>query len=241
MLAIQHGMEIRVAAYNWDCPHCNRAVTITERRETSSRHLLVIPNAFGSKALVSHFIVCPNPECEKFTLFVSIHEAGHSGGEWLTGDEIKEWRLFPEGAAKPFPDYIPEVIRNDYQEACLISSDSPKASATLARRCLQGIIRDYWKVSPGRLVDEIDQIKDKTDSVTWNAIDAVRKIGNIGAHMEKDINVIVDVDPDEAELLISLVETLLTEWYVGTYEREQRMRAVVDAAASKKPPTAPIP
>ena len=31
----------------------------------------------------------------------------------------------------------------------------------------------------------------------WQAIDAVRSIGNIGAHMEKDINLIVDVDPEE--------------------------------------------
>jgi len=38
------------------------------------------------------------------------------------------------------------------------------------------------------------------DPLTWEAIDAVRKLGNIGAHMEKDINVIVDVDPEEAEL-----------------------------------------
>ena len=37
---------------------------------------------------------------------------------------------------------------------------------------------------------------------------AVRKVGNIGAHMEKDINVIVDVDPDEAQHLIGLITFL---------------------------------
>ena len=68
---------------------------------------------------------------------------------------------------------------------------SPKASATLARRALQGMIRDYWKVSKGRLIDEIDAIKEKVDPITWKAIDAIRRIGNIGAHMEKDINVII--------------------------------------------------
>lgn len=36
----------------------------------------------------------------------------------------------------------------------------------------------------------------------------VREIGNIGAHMEADINVIIDVDPDEAQILIDLVELL---------------------------------
>ncbi|WP_372445280.1 hypothetical protein [Clostridium estertheticum] len=44
------------------------------------------------------------------------------------------------------------------------------------------------------------------DPLTWEAIDAVRTIGNIGAHMEKDINQIVDVESSEAALLI---ETLI--------------------------------
>ena len=62
----------------------------------------------------------------------------------------------------------------------------------------------------------------------------LRKLGNIGAHMEKDINLIVDVDPQEAELLIGLIETLLKEWYVVREERRARMGALVAAASSKK-------
>jgi hypothetical protein len=46
------------------------------------------------------------------------------------------------------------------------------------------VIRDFWSVKAGRLVDEIDAIKGNLDSVTWDAIQAVRKMGNIGAHME---------------------------------------------------------
>ncbi|HYM87853.1 MAG TPA: DUF4145 domain-containing protein, partial [Nitrospiraceae bacterium] len=100
---------------------------------------------------------------------------------------------------------------------------STKPAAAQSRRCLQGILRDFWRVNPGRLVDEIEQIKGMVDPVTWGAIEAVRKIGNIGAHMEKDINLIVDVDPNEADLLVGLVETLLREWYVGREERKKRM------------------
>ena len=65
-----------------------------------------------------------------------------------------------------------------------------------------------------RLIDEIEAIEDKVDPLTWKAIDAVRSVGNIGAHMEKDINVIVDVDPDEAAQLISLIEILIKDWYI---------------------------
>jgi hypothetical protein len=129
---------------------------------------------------------------------------------------------------------VPQAIREDYGEACLIRDLSPKASATLSRRCLQGILRDFWKANPGRLADEIQEVKDRIDPVTWDAIQAVRKLGNIGAHMEKDINLIVDVDSEEAALLIGLVETLLKEWYVAREERKVRMAAVIAAAASKK-------
>ncbi|MGB5137647.1 MAG: DUF4145 domain-containing protein, partial [Candidatus Zixiibacteriota bacterium] len=97
------------------------------------------------------------------------------------------------------------------------------------------MIRDSWGVTKSRLVDEIDTLRDKVDVVSWNAIDAVRNLGNIGAHMERDINVVVDVDPNEAALLIDLIETLLTEWYVNPYERNIRMSKLIDSAAAKKP------
>ena len=134
---------------------------------------------------------------------------------------------------KILPDYVPAVIVADYKEACLIAELSPKASATLSRRCLQGMIRDFWSVSKGRLADEIDAIKDKIDELAWKAIDGLRKMGNIGAHMEKDINVIVDVDPNEAKLLIGLIETLVDDWYVTRHERQLRMEKLVDAVTDK--------
>ena len=60
------------------------------------------------------------------------------------------------------------------------------------------MVRDFWRVKPGRLFDEINAIQEKLDADLWEAIDGLRKIGNIGAHMESDVNLIVDVEPDEA-------------------------------------------
>ena len=142
--------------------------------------------------------------------------------------------LIPASSAKVFPDYVPQPIRDDYVEACAIRDLSPKASATLSRRCLQGMIRDFWKIAKARLVDEIDAIKDKVDALTWEAIDAVRQVGNIGAHMEKDINVIVDVDPDEAQHLIGLIELLMKDWYVTRHQREERLKAIVQLKDAKE-------
>jgi hypothetical protein len=57
--------------------------------------------------------------------------------------------------------------------------------------------------------------------------------------MEKDINVIVDVDPSEAKMLISLIEILMKDWYVAREERKNRLsgiKAVADAKELEKEP-----
>lgn len=227
--------------YNWECPHCDRAVTITGNRHSEYAHTLRTITSSGYPVLRSFFVVCPNPDCEKFTLTAALHDAYMDrNGVFSLGEKKKDWNLVPSGNAKVFPEYIPEAIRDDYGEACLIRDLSPKASATLSRRCLQGILRDFWEVKPGKLVNEIQEIKDTVDPLTWDAIDAVRKIGNIGAHMENDINIIVDVDPGEANMLIKLVETLLREWYVNRHEREVRMAAVKATAQGKQEARKPM-
>lgn len=180
-------------------------------------------------------IVCPNAECEEFTVKADLKRAGTSDHVryFATGDPIAEWQLRPQSQAKPFPSYIPEPIRADYEEACAIAHLSPKASATLARRCLQGMFGDFWGVRRGNLAKEIEALEEKVDPTTWGAIDAVRSIGNIGAHMEKDINLIIDVEPEEATMLIELIEQLFTEWYVHKHERSLRMQKIVATAAEK--------
>jgi hypothetical protein len=150
-----------------------------------------------------------------------------------TGSFIQKWNLIPASKAKVFPSYVPQPILDDYKEACVIHDLSPKASATLSRRCLQGMIRGFWGISKSRLIDEIEAIKDKVDPLTWKAIDAVRGIGNIGAHMEKDINLIIDVEPNEASQLINLIEILIRDWYINRYEREKSLQSVVELGKAK--------
>ena len=108
------------------------------------------------------------------------------------------------------------------------------------------MIRDFCGIQKGTLNDEIRELKKLVDEdkapkgVSDNsveAIDAVRKIGNIGAHMEKDINLIIDVDPDEAQTLIELIETLFEDWYVARDTREKRfakLSAIAEAKADQK-------
>jgi len=96
------------------------------------------------------------------------------------------------------------------------------------------MIQDFWKIKNGTLKQQIEAIEGKVDSSDWEAIDAVRKIGNIGAHMEKDVNLIVDVEPDEAKLLIDLIETLFEDWYVVREEKAARNKSLKELAEKKE-------
>ena len=224
-------------SFKWVCPFCDKAAIITE--DSCHEGLACFLKTIGeSKIAVCRVIECPNPNCNQFTFSVVLHKDKYPKTNVVArdrvGDVIKKWNLIPESKAKSFPGYIPKAITEDYEEACLIKDLSPKASATLSRRCLQGMIRDFWAVKKNRLIDEIEAIKDKVESLTWKAIDSVRKVGNIGAHMEKDINLIIEVDPNEADLLISLIETLINDWYINRHEREEKLKEIAELGKQKE-------
>lgn len=83
------------------------------------------------------------------------------------------------------------------------------------------MIRNFWGVKSGNLAGEIDSIKDKIPADQYRVLNGVRRLGNIGAHMEKDVNLIVDIDPGEAQKLIKLLELLFKDWYIARHDREE--------------------
>jgi len=52
--------------------------------------------------------------------------------------------------------------------------------------------------------------------------------------MEKDINLIIEIDADEAQMLTELIETLFEEWYVARAVREKRFEGIKALGAAKK-------
>lgn len=223
--------------FKWICPFCNQGAIITD--DNYHIEFVLFSNIVGENKIVGCKIIeCPNPDCGQFKFTIALYKDRYPGTSGMPGrrlgDTIKKWDLIPVSKAKSFPDYIPKPILEDYEEACLIKDLSPKASATLSRRCLQGMIRDFWRVKKDRLIDEIEAIKDKVETETWEAINSVREVGNIGAHMEKDINLIIDVDPNEAELLINLIEILIKDWYITKHDRQEKLKALQELGRQKK-------
>ena len=222
-------------AFHWTCPFCHHK-SILQPDDIHREVHQWDTRKYGKVNLHSSYRQCPNKDCNEVEVIAALENSKISHDHKSLGR--RQWPLRPSSKAKPWPAYIPQPLIADYDEACEIELLSPKASATLSRRCLQGMIRDFWRIKKARLVDEVDALEEKVDAQTWDAIDGLRKIGNIGAHMEKDINVIVDVDPDEARLLRELVETLFEDWYVARYLRDQRMQKIKAAAEAKTKPAA---
>lgn len=214
------------------CPYCGMIMSINGEThstqnpsfESSSGVAYVSGQIkYKTSALAIDFYRCPN--CGEHTIFAS--------GK---GTSIKDVNVIvrPRSMAKQFPNYIPTQIKEDYEEACSILFLSPKASATLSRRCLQGMIHDYWGITKSRLIDEISALQDKIQPDLWKAIDGLRQLGNIGAHMEKDVDLIIDIDPGEAEKLIKLIELLIKEWYINREERKNLFGDILQINAEKQ-------
>ncbi|MBT3808397.1 MAG: DUF4145 domain-containing protein [Rhodospirillaceae bacterium] len=230
-------------AINWTCPYCDHKIILQDDDIHSEEVHLPFHGkrlADGSKRVRVTSLACPNEQCRQLALTVHLlRPSGPMQRPWQNMKVDQLWQLMPESLAKPQPNYIPGELVADYSEACRIVELSPKASATLSRRCLQGMIRDFWGVADKpNLFQEIEAIKDKVDAESWEAIDAVRHVGNIGAHMQRDINLIIPVEPEEAELLIQLIETLFGEWYVAKHQRSERMAALKELGEAKNPKNA---
>lgn len=135
--------------FQWECPFCrNKQIATKENAHNHFQHLAVGKTNQGAVGLLTRAIRCQNDACNELYLVVELRvsllsDFGYTFGRLVTA----KWALCPESLAKPQPEYIPAPLREDYYEACLIRDKSPKASATLARRCLQGMIRDFCGIT----------------------------------------------------------------------------------------------
>lgn len=215
---------------SYHCPFCNHVcfdngeITQTYYPSHGSADLCgMSPDDAKKNAVTLEISLCPS--CGKSSLHIA---------PYWKNEEMHFSFSYPPANTVSLPDYIPMAIRNDYLEATAIVDLSPKASATLARRCLQGMIHDFWSIKEKNLNAEITALCGKVPDSQWKAMDGLRKIGNIGAHMEKDVELIIDVDPEEAEKLIKLIELLLQKWYVARHDEEELLADITAMADEKE-------
>lgn len=230
---------------SWECPHCGTTATLQSVDVKRGSSTAIIHTAKDDEGIyLSWFAIkCPSKTCGKFVLDLDAHfgrigKYSHGGRT----DSVEADRTRPVGVGRfrfeprvgtPLSAHAPKAVVEDYTEACLIKDLSPKAAATLCRRALQGMIRDFWGVSKRTLAEELASIEPQCDEALFKAMTGLRSIGNIGAHPERNIDLIIDVEEGEVEALLGLLHILDREWYVARAARADRLAAVVALGASK--------
>jgi len=150
---------------------------------------------------------CICPSCERVIIKINNQFSGY-------------WELVrPRGISRsPLPSEIPSEFTEDYKEACLVFTDSPKASAALSRRCLQNLLREKASATKRDLVDQIQEVLDSKSLPSYLAesLDAIRNIGNFAVHPNKSKSTgeIVDIEPGEAEWNLDVLEGLFDFYFV---------------------------
>jgi hypothetical protein len=164
---------------------------------------------------------CPNPVCHRIIVYLVSGVPTYGADRRLNGvtEVTKRILVYPKGSNRPpVPPQVPQNFADDYIEACVVLPDSPKASAALSRRCLQSVLRDVAKVTPGNLANEIQQVIDSMNlpSHLTEALDMVREVGNFAAHPTKSQKTgeIIPVEPQEAEWNLDVLEALFDFYFV---------------------------
>lgn len=207
------------------CPHCLKEFTETAKASAIAK------DPDGKWQI--RWTKCTHKECQRVILDLvqTVDDSVHSV---LRVHPLHERR-------PPVPDHVPPQIRSDYLEACRVLPFSEKASAALARRCLESLLREEAKVRPGKLFEEIGAVirSGQLPSHLAEDLDAIREIGNLAAHPVKNERTgeIIEVEPHEAEWLLSVLEGLF-DWYFVQAPRRQSLREKLGqklAAAGRAP------
>lgn len=166
---------------------------------------------FHGKRVSYSVLECASEACEKESLRLTYTDEKYN---------IVAMRIVPKSSAKHF-EHIPPHIKQDYDEACLILEDSPNASATLARRCLDSMISDFHGIKERDLYAAIQKLKKLSEpEEICKALDGLRSLGNLGAHGDSD-HLLSDVTRSEAEHLTRLLELLFRRWYIARAEEKK--------------------
>lgn len=224
------------------CPYCQTA--FVEERETV-RESTCPKQDDSNDGYTVRMIFCP--QCIRLIVVLQegTYQAFHEF-DYLRDERI--WDIKNEAIIYPplsyryqIPEEVPPLYHSDFREADMLLDISPNASAALSRRCLQSILNNHFEIKKEDLFKEIQEYLDtiRPPSQIANLIDAIRHIGNMSAHAWKNrvTDEIIDVEPEEAELSLSVLHQMFDFHFV----QPQRVGKVIEQinakrqAAGKKP------
>lgn len=211
------------------CNHCGIAF---------SESVHIIGSAFETNRLWSYeFEQYDCPECTRSNIYLVTR---YSTSIMNTGDEIGRRLVLPATAnSQTLPLDIPERFRQDFSEASQVLDISPKASAALSRRLLEGILVENGAPASKNLFEQIEYaVSNGIPSYISNELDYIRQIGKFAAHAKSDraTGEIIDVEKEEAEAMLSIIDLLCDHYYVmpeKAKRRHQQLEEKLEASKAK--------
>ncbi|TCL65307.1 hypothetical protein EDC14_101755 [Hydrogenispora ethanolica] len=211
--------------FKWHCPYCNCFGVVTETNFYQTQTTLDKGQDGPPRIITMEFVICPNPECRRFTFKVTMYlSKGRNEGE--PENREFQWTLLPLSGCEQYFEGVPALILADYQEAVRILTLSPRSAALLARKCLQNILADFFKIAKplGKAFPIV--LKSRLDPVIAAGITArFQKEGRrLEEFIKQGLSLASAVKPEEVRELIWLVEILLRETYVSKYEKLKQVQ-----------------
>ncbi len=202
----------------YECPLCNSIMPVTN----ATRSAFFI--SFDSAAKYTHIKQSFNcsepfiavslfkcPKCKKLSIYAM--------GKNAYLDNLTT-NIYPQIHHKRYPNYIPDPIREYYEQAFTVLASSHKAAYAMLRMCLQEMIHDFWQIQGDSLAQEVSMLERHISANQWKSVERVKKCGNIEAQLKEDARVILDNNPSEAKHLLKLVELFIECWYVERHKSE---------------------
>jgi hypothetical protein len=195
------------------CPHCGVTIELTAP-------FAGYPAGSFMRPAVKRLVTVSNggcPACGEPIVFAHEQELVDIAQGSRAGALLATRYIWPTSTPpRSVPAEVPLSIRRDYTEAAAVISLSEEASAALSRRCLQLLLRESAGTKSKDLADQIDEVLPSLPGYLQQQLDAVRNIGNFGAHPQKSKSTggIVEVEAGEAEWNLDVLDLLFDFYYV---------------------------
>ena len=214
------------------CPHCGTVVvyaTTSNYTVDLERHHDELGDLHGGVSL--HWGRCP--ACSRIVIDIVSWQGQHE----FVGAVERVHPVLPMPV--PPPVEVPPEIGAEYIEAARLRTISPRASAALARRCLQLALHDHG-FRARSLEQEIEKAEQagKCSTVLAEKLHMVRMVGNYAAHgTPDDSGGFLTVEPGELEALFGALDEFFDVFYVKPARHEAHKEALNrKLVAAGKPP-----
>ncbi|SFK59431.1 protein of unknown function [Methylocapsa palsarum] len=164
------------------------------------------------------------PKCNEVTIEIT---------RVLGGTPLEDWRqVHPIGSSRgPVSKKVPANIVKDYDEACSVLTISARASAALARSCLQKMLRAH-SYKARTLALEIDMLLNALNkglsTKLLQTIAEIKHFDNFSTHPTDDETTlqVIDVESHEANWCLEIIEELFDHFYEEPAQAKARTEAL---------------